>query len=101
MSNPIKSFTDNEGTNWHYFEGSFWAVSSYSSGTRYLLACPAMANGTPDINDGAVNACDVECCEQRHIDFVNDVFGTDFSLTAIHEESGEGRPVYRKKHLTL
>ena len=93
MSNPIKSFTDNEGTNWHYFEGTFWAVAS-SKGKRILMACPAMANGTPDISDGEVNACDVECCEQRHLDFVNDTYGTGFKLTAVHEETGEGCPTY-------
>lgn len=94
MSNSITSFTSKDGTNWHYYSGSFWATTRYK-GQVVLMACPAMSNGTPDINitDGEVNACDVEECEQHHLDFVNETFGTNFKLRSVHE-SGVGVPTY-------
>jgi hypothetical protein len=93
--NPIKSFTDSSGTNWWYYDGSFWAIGTYNS-KRYIMACPAMADGTPEISIDGVNACDVSECEQHHVDFVNEIFGCNFILTDIHEPSGIGCPVYRK-----
>ncbi len=58
------------------------------------MACPAMANGTPDIlSDGTVNACDVECCTQRDLEFVNNTFATNFQLRGV-SLTGEGEPTY-------
>jgi len=93
MSNSIKSFTANDNTNWHYFDGSFWATTVFE-GNTCLMACPACADGTPDIDiSGNVNACDVDECEQRHLDFVNNIFNTNFELRGV-ADSGIGEPTY-------
>ena len=61
------------------------------------MACPAMLNGTPDMDNYngkyEVNACDVENCEQHHLDFVNSIFTTNFKLRDV-SENGEGAPTY-------
>ncbi len=93
MSNSIKSFTAGDNTNWHYYSGSFWAITKFEGNTS-LMACPACADGTPDIFiDGTVNACDVDTCEQHHLDFVNGIFATNFKLRSVSEH-GEGCPTY-------
>jgi len=94
MSNSIKSFTGKDGINWHYYSGSFWATTIFK-GNICLLACPAMANGTPDIwMDDEVNACDVSECEQHHLDFVNNTFSTNFKLRGATDDNPIGEPSY-------
>ena len=91
--NSIKSFTAKDNTNWHYYSGSFWATTIFE-GNICLLACPAMRDGTPDIDaDGDVNACDVSECEQDQLDFVNKTFATNFKLRGV-DDNGFGAPTY-------
>ncbi len=78
-TNPIKSFIDASSNLWQYYDGSFWAVITYQ-GKPALICCPANANGTPDMDNAKPNACDVEECEQHHLDFVNENFKTKFRL---------------------
>ena len=94
MSTSIKSFTAEDGTNWHYYSGSFWATAIFKDNIC-LIACPANTDGTPDIyiEDMTVNACDVEECEQHHLDFVNSTFGTKFELRGT-DGGNSGHPSY-------
>lgn len=79
MSNVIRIVIDNTGKSWHYFDGSFWTITEFNN-KYFMLAAPALADGNIEIDRGEVNAVDVEECEQRHVDFVNNVFGTNFIL---------------------
>lgn len=93
MSNIIRTVIDNKGKAWHYFEGTFWSVTEFNS-KMFMLAAGARLDGNIDVNVawGEVNSCDVEECEQRHIDFVNAVFGTKFKLLGATDECPIGTP---------
>ncbi len=88
--NAIQFFVDAKGSLWKYYDGSFWSTAPWKD-KMCLLACPASADGTPDIEAGEVNSCDVEECEQHHLDFVNESFKTEFKLKRI-SNSGIGNP---------
>ena len=91
--NPIRTVIDDEGRVWHYFCGSFWSVAIWK-GKKVLQAAPALADGNIEVDMGEVNACDVEECEQQHLDFVNSVFGTAFKLYNTTEENPIGKPSF-------
>lgn len=93
IDNPIRTAVDNNGNVWHYFAGSFWSTVLFE-GKKRLLAAPARLDGGIEIDMGEVNACDVEECEQVHLDFVNSVFGTNFVLIGATEDNPIGRPSY-------
>lgn len=81
MSNIIRTVIDNKGKAWHYFDGSFWSITEFE-GKTFMIGAAAMHDGNIDINVGwgEINGYDVSECEQRHVDFVNAVFGTTFIL---------------------
>jgi len=94
IDNPIRMVMDNEGNVWHYFGGSFWTVTTFDH-KRVLLVAPAQLDGNIELDMGEVNACDVEECEQLHLDFVNSVFGTSFVLVGATDDNPIGRPSHR------
>jgi hypothetical protein len=81
MSNIIRTVIDNKGKAWHYFDGCFWSITEFE-GKTFMIGAAAMHDGNIEINVDwdEINAYDVAECEQRHVDFVNAVFGTTFVL---------------------
>lgn len=93
--NPIQTIIDNTGNVWRYYSGSFWTVILYK-GNKYLQAAPALIDGNIDINVGhnEINSCDVEECEQHHLDFVNSAFNTTFELRGATADNPIGYPSF-------
>ena len=93
IDNPIRTVIDDEGRVWHYYHGNFWSVVKWKD-KKVLQCAPALIDGNIELDRGEVNACDVEECEQHHLDFVNSVFGTAFKLYGHTEENPIGKPSF-------
>jgi len=93
MSNIIRTVIDNKGKVWHYLDGCFWSITEFN-GKMFMLWAPACHDGNIDVNVrwGEINAGDVEECEQRHVDFVNAIFGTKFKLFGATDDNPIGTP---------